>query len=85
MAQLVKYLHAMQETPVRFMGQEDLLEKGQSYPLQEYPLQNSWASRVAQLVFKEDNVLFQKKKTGVILGSNNLKYMLKILPWLSGS
>ena len=27
-AQLVKNLYAMQETPVRFLGQEDLLEKG---------------------------------------------------------
>ena len=28
-AQLVKNLPAMQETPVQFLGQEDLLEKGQ--------------------------------------------------------
>ena len=28
MAQLVKNLPAMQETPVRFLGQEDPLEKG---------------------------------------------------------
>ena len=27
-AQLVKNLPALQETPVRFLGQEDLLEKG---------------------------------------------------------
>ena len=27
-AQLVKNPHAMQETPVQFLGQEDLLEKG---------------------------------------------------------
>ena len=27
-AQLVKNLHAMKDTPVRFLGQEDLLEKG---------------------------------------------------------
>ena len=27
-AQLVKNLPAVQETPVRFLGQEDLLEKG---------------------------------------------------------
>ena len=27
-AQLVKNLPAMQETPVRFLGQKDLLEKG---------------------------------------------------------
>ena len=33
----------MQESPVQFLGQEDLLEKG-------YPLQYSWASLVAQLV-----------------------------------
>ena len=28
--QLVKNLHAMQETPVQFLGQEDLLEKGKA-------------------------------------------------------
>ena len=42
-AQLVKN-PAMQETPVRFLGLEDLLEKG------GYPLQYSWASLVAQLI-----------------------------------
>ena len=30
MAQLVKNLPAMQETPVQFLGQENLLEKGQA-------------------------------------------------------
>ena len=30
MAQLVKNLPAMQETLIRFLGQEDLLEKGQA-------------------------------------------------------
>ena len=35
----------MQETPVRFLGCEDPLEKGLGYPLQY-----SWASLVAQLV-----------------------------------
>ena len=35
----------MQETPVRFLGHEDLLEKGLGYPLQ-----SSWASLVAQLL-----------------------------------
>ena len=29
-AQLVKNLPAMQETPVRFLGQEDALEKGKA-------------------------------------------------------
>ena len=29
-AQLVKNLAAMQETPVRFLGREDLLEKGKA-------------------------------------------------------
>ena len=38
-AQLVKNQPTMQETPVRFLGQEDLLEKGLGYPLQY-----SWAS-----------------------------------------
>ena len=33
-AQLVKNPPAMQETPVRFLGWEDPLEKGKSYPLQ---------------------------------------------------
>ena len=36
---------AMQETPVQFLGLEDLLEEGQGYPPQY-----SWASLVAQLV-----------------------------------
>ena len=35
----------MQESPVRFLGWKDLLEKGLGYPLQY-----SWASLVAQLV-----------------------------------
>ena len=42
---MVKNLPAIQETPVRFMGREDPLEKGIGYPLQY-----SWASLVAQLV-----------------------------------
>ena len=41
-AQLVKNLPAMQETPVRFLGREDPLEKGQAT--------HSGASLVAQLV-----------------------------------
>ena len=45
MAQLVKNPPAMQETPVLFLGQKDLLEKGICYPLQY-----SWVSLVAQLV-----------------------------------
>ena len=44
-AELVKNPPAMQETPVQFLGQEDLLEKWIGYPLQY-----SWASLVAQLV-----------------------------------
>ena len=43
-AQLVKNLPAMQETSVRFLGQEDLWKKI------GYPFQYSWASLVAQLV-----------------------------------
>ena len=43
-AQLVKNL-AIQETPVQFLGQEDSPGEGIGYPLQY-----SWASRVAQLV-----------------------------------
>ena len=44
-AQLVKNLPAMQETPVQFLGQEDPAGEGIGYPLQY-----SWASLVAQLV-----------------------------------
>ena len=44
-AQLVKNPCAVQEIPVRFLGQEDPLEKGIGYPLQ-----CSCASLVAQLV-----------------------------------
>ena len=43
-AQLVKNLPAVQETPVHSLGWEDPQEKG------EYRLQCSWASLVAQLV-----------------------------------
>ena len=50
MAQLVKNLPAMQETPVRFLGREDPLETGIGYPLQ-----SSWASLVA-LVGKQGSV-----------------------------
>ena len=45
-AHLVKYLSAMQETPVQFLGQKDLLEKEGI----GYPLQYSWAFFSAQLV-----------------------------------
>ena len=44
-AQLVKNPPAMQESLVRFLGLEDLLEKGTSYPLKY-----SWASLEVQLV-----------------------------------
>ena len=44
-AQLVKNLCAMQETPVQFMGSGRSPGKGIGYPLQY-----SWASLVAQLV-----------------------------------
>ena len=44
-AQLVKNLPAMPETPVQFLGQEDPPGEGI-----EYPLQYSWAFLVAQLV-----------------------------------
>ena len=40
-AQLVKNQPAMQETLVRFLGWEDPLEKGKSYPLQYFGLENS--------------------------------------------
>ena len=44
-AQLVKNLSAMQETPVWLLVQEDPLKKGQATPLQY-----SWSSLVAQMV-----------------------------------
>ena len=44
-AQLVKNPPAMQEIPVRFLGQEDPPGEGIGYPLQD-----SWVSLVAQLV-----------------------------------
>ena len=44
-AQLVKNSPAVQETPVQFLGQEDLPGEGIGYPLQY-----SWAPFVAQLV-----------------------------------
>ena len=44
--QLVKNLPAIQETLVRFLGQEDPLEKGKA----THPLQYSWVSLVAQTV-----------------------------------
>ena len=44
-AQLVKNPPTSQETPVRFLGQEDPLEKWIGYPLQY-----SWTSLMAQLV-----------------------------------
>ena len=44
-AQLVKNLHAMQETLVRFPGSGKSAEEGIGYPLQY-----SWASLVSQLV-----------------------------------
>ena len=40
-AQLVKNLPAMQETPVQFLGWEDPLEKGKAYPLEYSGLDNS--------------------------------------------
>ena len=38
---MVKNLPAMQENPVQFLGWEDPLEKGKSYPLQYSGLENS--------------------------------------------
>ena len=40
-AKLVKNLPAMQETPVQFLGWEDLLKEGKGYPLQYPGLENS--------------------------------------------
>ena len=45
-AQLVKNLPAVQETPVRVLDQEDPLEN----EWMGYPLQYSWAPLVAQMV-----------------------------------
>ena len=44
-AQSVKNLPAMQETPVWFLGWEDPLENGKAYPLQYSGLENSMDSR----------------------------------------
>ena len=41
MSQKVKSLPAVQETQVRSLGQEDALEKGNSYPLEYSGLENS--------------------------------------------
>ena len=41
-AQLVKNLPAVQETPVRFLGQEDLLEKNTHSSILGLPLWLSW-------------------------------------------
>ena len=41
LAQMVESLSAMQETWVRSLGQEDLLEKGMAYPLQYSCLESS--------------------------------------------
>ena len=40
-AQLVNNLPAMQDTPVQFLGWEDLLNQGKGYPLQYSGLENS--------------------------------------------
>ena len=40
-AQMVKNLPAMQETWIQSLGQEDLLGKGNAYPLQHSCLENS--------------------------------------------
>ena len=53
----------MQETPVRFLGQEDLLEKGIGYPLQY-----SWVYLVAQLV---KNLLAKRETWVQSLGWEN--------------
>ena len=49
-AQLVKNLPAMQEILVKFLGQEDLPEKGMTYPLQYSGLENSMDSTVYSTV-----------------------------------
>ena len=43
-AQLVKNLPAMQETPIRFLGREDVLEKGEAThsSILGFPLWLSW-------------------------------------------
>ena len=44
LAQLVKNLPAMQETPIRFLGREDVLEKGEAThsSILGFPLWLSW-------------------------------------------
>ena len=48
-AQTVKNPPAMQETGVQFLGQEDLLEKGMSYPPQYSCLENSMDRAVRRI------------------------------------
>ena len=45
-AQLVKNLPAMQKTLVRFLGQEDLLEKAVFWPEEAHRLYSPWGHRV---------------------------------------
>ena len=51
-AQLVKNPPAMQETPLRFLGQEDSLEKGKATHFNilawriSWPIQSMWSQRV---------------------------------------
>ena len=87
MAQLVMNPPAMQETPVRFLGWEDLWEKGLGYPPQY-----SLASLVAQLVknppaMQETPVQFRKIHTGERIGyplqyslASLVAQLVKILP-----
>ena len=56
-AQLVKNPPAMQETPVWFLGQEDLLENGLGYPLQY-----SWVSLVAKLIKNSQSLCWRKEE-----------------------
>ena len=55
---MVKNLPAMQETWVRSLGQEDLLEKGMAYPLQYSCLENS--------VGRESNTTEQLSDTRIL-------------------
>ena len=70
-AQLVKNPPAMLETPVLFLGWEDLLEKGKSYPLQYSGLENSMDCIVHGVA---------KSRTGV----SSFHFHLGLPKWLRG-
>ena len=79
-AQLIKTPPAMQETPARFLGQEDPLEKG----YWSYLLQYSWSFLVAQMVknrLQYRRPGFSPWEKGKVTHSNILAWRI---PWTEG-